>query len=122
MSELIKFINTEGVTIKDDRSFGGEIVILPLKSDANIDEVILLVVSDLIKFLNQATGKMYSKYPIAYSGGFRIGEAGRTTYGLKVLPVANRIIIQPTALLESLDILRRYIQRIRRMGTSKSNQ
>ncbi|MEO0092243.1 MAG: hypothetical protein ABIK61_06010 [candidate division WOR-3 bacterium] len=122
MSEFIKFINTKNVAIKDDRSFGGEIVILPLKPDANIDEVIPLVVSDLIKFLNQSTGKMYSKYPIAFSGGFRIAEAGRSSYGLKVLSVSNRIVIQPTSLLESLEFLRRYVQRIRKMGATEPDQ
>ncbi len=122
MAEFVKFINAKNVALKDDRSFGGEIVILPLKPDTNINEVILLVVSDLMKFLSQSTGKMYSKYPIAFSGGYRVGEAGRSAYSLKVLPISNRIVIQPIGLLESSEFLRRYVQRIRKMAASESGE
>ncbi len=121
MLSIIDVIDGKNVTVRDERVTHGEAAILTLKPNIEMKDAMTVVVADLIKFLSKSTGKMYTHHCEPYSNGFRIQEPGRPSYGLKVAELSGKIVVQPIAVLEDIDILRRYVQRIRRIEEENTN-
>lgn len=107
-------------SLKDERVTGGEAAVLTLKPNINIKQAMPIIITDLIKFLSKSTGKMYTRYRESYSNSFRIQEPGHPSYGLKISEISGKVVIQPIAVLEDTDILRRYVRRIRNLATEQT--
>lgn len=116
MQSIADFIDLKSVGLKDARVTRGEAVVFSLKPGVDIKLAMPVILSDLMKFMAKSTGKMYTQQREAYSNAYRIQEPGRMSYGVKIAENAGKIIIQPIAVLEDLDLLKRYIQRIRRLA------
>jgi hypothetical protein len=115
MQSIAEFIDPRSVGLKDARVTRGEAVVFMLKPGIDVKHAMPVIISDLMKFMSKSTGKMYTQQREAYSNAYRIQEPGRMSYGVKTAENAGKIIIQPIAVLEDLDLLKRYIQRIRRL-------
>ncbi|MEO0077088.1 MAG: hypothetical protein ABIK19_05430 [candidate division WOR-3 bacterium] len=115
MPIITDFIDPSKVQIRDERVTQGEAIVLFLKPNVAMEKALPVVINDLIKFLSKATGRMYEQQREPYSNSYRICEPGHKSYGLKVVPLAEKILIQPVAVFFDVDILRQYVQRLRRM-------
>ncbi|MEO0083373.1 MAG: hypothetical protein ABIK33_03175 [candidate division WOR-3 bacterium] len=115
MATISDFIDPSKVQIRDERVTQGEAIVLFLKPNVEMEKALLVVINDLIKFLSKTTGRMYEQQREPYSNSYRICEPGHKSYGLKVIPHADKILIQSIAVLFDIDILRQYVQRLRRM-------
>lgn len=117
MKSIIDYIDPQSAHLQDARVTRGEAVILTLKPGVETKEAMPVIISDLIRFMSRTTGKMYSQQREAYSNAYRIQEPGRISYGVKVTEDLGKIIIQAIAVLEDISLLRRYVQRIRRLAS-----
>ncbi|MCX8014891.1 MAG: hypothetical protein N2748_02625 [candidate division WOR-3 bacterium] len=115
MMAINEVIDTKSAQIRDERVTQGEAVVLILKENITMESALPVVINDLIKFLTKTTGRMYIQQRESYSNSYRICEPGHQSYGLKVIPHLNKILIQPIAVFIDVDILRQYVQRLRRM-------
>jgi hypothetical protein len=120
MASITEYIDIASAAIRDARSFRGEAVFLTMKPGVDAGQAISAVISDLVRFMSNSTGKMYHSHRESYSKNYRIEEPGHPSYGLKVVEEFGKIYIQPIAVLEDTDILRRYVQRLRRISASQS--
>lgn len=116
MAEISEVIDTKSAQIRDERVTQGEAAVLLLKENISMDNALPVVIKDLIKFLTKTTGRMFVQQRESYSNAYRICEPGHQSYGLKVIPHSNKILIQPIAVFIDVDILRQYVQRLRRMA------
>jgi len=119
MPSITEYIDLKSAAIRDARSFRGEAVFLIIKPGVDTGQAISAVISDLVRFMSNSTGKMYNSHREPYSNAVRIEEPGHPSYGLKLVHDSGKIYIQPTAVLEDTDILRRYVQRLRRIDATQ---
>lgn len=116
MLSIFDVIDAKTASVKDERVTSGEAVVLTLKPNIGIKEAIPIIIADLIRFLSKSTGKMYTHYRESYSDSFRIQEPGHPSYGLKIKEISGKIVIQPIAVLEDTDVLRRYVRRLKNLA------
>jgi hypothetical protein len=116
MLSINDVIEVASASIKDERVIGGEAAVLTVKPNVESKEAMQIVIADVIRFMGKSTGRMYTEHRESYSNTYRIQEAGHLAYGLKVTEQSGKIIIQPIAVLEDTDILRRYVRRIRNLA------
>jgi hypothetical protein len=120
MLSITDVIDLKTAVLKDARATRGEAVFLEVKPNIDIKQAISVVIADVARFMSKSTGKMYNSHREAYSDNYRIEEAGHPTYGLRVIKDLGKIYIQPIAVLEDTDILRRYVQRLRKISNDES--
>jgi hypothetical protein len=117
MPSILDVIDAKTAAVKDQRVTRGEAVVLNIKPNVDIKEAMSVVIADLVRFMSKSTGKMYYSHREAYSNSYRVEEPGHPSYGLRVIEIMGIIYIQPIAVLTDVDILRRYVQRIKRMDS-----
>jgi hypothetical protein len=122
MRNISDFIDAKTAGLKDERLTRGEAIVLHVKPNVEQKAAVKFVIEDLIKFFGNATGKMYAYHKEAYSNSYRVEEPGRPSYGVRVTDEPGKIIINPVAVLLDADILRRYVQRIRRLGALEEQE
>ena len=110
---IIDYINAITATVKDARATRGEAIFLDVKPNIEFKDAMQAVANDLMRYMSKSTGKMYAQQRESYSEGFRVYEPGHPSYGLKVQEHSGQIIIQAIAVLEDVDIMRRYIRRLK---------
>jgi hypothetical protein len=110
---ITDYIDAKAATIKDARVTRGEAIFLDVKPNIELKDAMWAVVNDLMRYMSKSTGKMYTQSRESYSEGFRIIEPGHPSYGLKVQEHSGQIIIQAIAVLEDVDIMRRYARRLK---------
>jgi hypothetical protein len=116
MVSIIDVVDAASATVKDARVTRGEAVVLALKPNIEVKDAILVIIKDFMKFMIRATGKMYTYHRESYSNAYRIQEPGRINFGIKISEDLGKIIIQPISILEDITLLKRYVQRIKRLA------
>ncbi len=120
MQSILDVIDPASVEMKDARVTRGEAVILTIKPGVEIKDAMPIIIADMEKFMSKATGKLYAHHRESYSNAYRIQEPGRMSYGVKVTADADKVLIQPVAVLEDIAMLKRYALRIRRLADEEN--
>ncbi len=118
---ITDYIDAKTATVKDARATRGEAIFLDVKPNIELNDAITAVVNDLMRYMNKSTGKMYSQQHESYNEGYRVYEPGHPSYGLKIQEHSGRIIIQPIAVLEDVDIMRRYVRRLKIIDSEQTS-
>lgn len=118
MTSILDVVDPESATIKDERVTRGEAAVLTLKPNVEAKHAMQVIISDLMKFMSKSTGKMYTQQREAFSNSYRIQEPGHLSYGIKVTEDSGKIFIQPIAVIEDSTLLKRYVQRIKRLANA----
>lgn len=116
---ITDYVDAKTATIKDARVTRGEAIFLEIKPNIELNDAMTALVNDLIRYMSKSTGKSYSQQHESYNEGYRVYEPGHPCYGLKIQEHSGGIIIQPIAVLEDVDIMRRYVRRLKIIDTEQ---
>lgn len=122
MPTILDVIDVNSAVVKDARVTRGEAIMLTLKPDIEVKEAMPVIIQDFMKFMEKSTGKMYSYHRESYSHAYRIQEPGRMSFGIKITEDLGKIIIQPISILEDITLLKRYVQRLKRLVEEEIEQ
>ncbi|MBS4015840.1 MAG: hypothetical protein KGZ86_05345 [Candidatus Latescibacteria bacterium] len=116
MLSIIDVVDAGSAELKDARVTRGEAIVLALKPNIEVKDAMPIIIQDFTKFMSRTTGKMYSYHRESYSNAYRIQEPGRINFGIKISEDLGKIIIQPISILEDITLLKRYVQRVKRLA------
>jgi hypothetical protein len=111
--ELRQFVVLDRAEVVDERSKGGEVILIPLLNPFAPIPALSAVADNLSWFMEQVTGRGYQKTEEVYDVGFIVREPGHQAFGLKVNAESGMVVISRVSILEDETVFRRYVNYLR---------
>lgn len=111
--ELKQYVDLDHAEVVDDRSRGGEVILIPLLNPFAPLPALSAVSDNLAWFMERVTGKGYMVGEEIYDVGFVVREPGHEAYGMKVNTDGQMVVISRVSILEDETIFHRYAHYLR---------
>ncbi|MGB9742542.1 MAG: hypothetical protein ACPL0F_05260 [bacterium] len=111
--ELRPFVELDRAEVVDERSKGGEVILIPLLNPFAPRPALSAVADNLSWFMERVTGRGYQKAEEVYDVGFIVREPGHQAFGLKVNAESGMVVISRVSILEDETVFRRYVNYLR---------
>lgn len=118
MDDITDVFDLARAEIRDIRSAGGEVIVVPLKPDkAMTEERVELLGNDLARYMSKFTGRGYdlSRETRALGGIRYVREPGHQAFGLKLIAENRRVLIGRVAVLEDESCMANYLRHLKMM-------
>jgi len=117
MVSIKEIFDLEHAEIRDIRSQGGEVIVVPMKPGKLARLNVLTLGEDLARFMCNFTGRGYdvSRETMSTGDARFVREPGHDAFGLKVYSDGDRVLIGRVAVLEDETIYQSYIRHLKNL-------
>jgi len=115
MGILKEVFDLEHAEIRDIRSQGGEVIVVPMKAGKLANQHVPTLGEDLALFMRNFTGRGYdvSRETMSTGDARFVREPGHDAFGLKVYSDGDRVLVGRVAVLEDETIFESYIRHLK---------